>query len=131
LEQVVGYLSAGAPLQARPAVLTFDDGYTNAYQVAVPILAERHESATFFLSPAMLGFGAYLDWTEINDMLAKGMTVASHGWFAYVGWTGYEALTAVFDPNGPDGDAGGPSPTASAAPTGEPPSGSAAPSSGD
>jgi LCP family protein required for cell wall assembly len=36
-------------------------------------------------------------------LLIVAATVAMHGWVAYVGWTGHQALVAIFDPAGPNG----------------------------
>ncbi|WP_415059623.1 polysaccharide deacetylase family protein [Congregibacter sp.] len=38
----------------RCALITFDDGYLDNYELAMPILASRGLSATFFVSPAMI-----------------------------------------------------------------------------
>jgi peptidoglycan/xylan/chitin deacetylase (PgdA/CDA1 family) len=43
-------LAAGTPLRERVAVVTFDDGYRDNYQHALPVLAQQGVPATFFLS---------------------------------------------------------------------------------
>jgi LCP family protein required for cell wall assembly len=46
-------------------------------------------------------------------LVVLGLTVGMHAWVAYLGWSAHETLVAVFDPNGPRGLGGSPSPTAS------------------
>jgi LCP family protein required for cell wall assembly len=59
-------------------------------------------------------------------VLILGATVAMHGWIAYVGWSGHQALVAIFDPAGPNGgvvgDGGSMSPEPTPVPTPEVPS---------
>jgi hypothetical protein len=47
----------GAPLPPRPVVLTFDDGYRDAFSEAFPVLEEFGYTATFFVITARLDQG--------------------------------------------------------------------------
>lgn len=42
-------------LPARPAVISFDDGYRNNYEVALPLLLKRRMPAVFFVASGFLG----------------------------------------------------------------------------
>ena len=53
-------------------------------------------------------------------LLIVAATLAMHGWIAYVGWSGHQALAAIFDPNGPNGGVVGAGASASPTPTPEP-----------
>jgi LCP family protein required for cell wall assembly len=53
-------------------------------------------------------------------LLILGATVAMHAWVATVGWSGHQALVAIFDPAGPNGGVVGAGASASPEPTPEP-----------
>jgi len=83
----------GKPLPPHPVILTFDDGYEDAYSTAFPALRARGMTATFFLVPSWIGADAahrvvrkeggatvrYLVWPEAVAMSAAGMEIGSHG----------------------------------------------------
>lgn len=70
----------GTPLPPRPVVLTFDDGYRDAYENAFPVLKEFGYTATFFVITSRLdeGHPAYLTWAMAQEMAAAGMSIESH-----------------------------------------------------
>jgi len=70
----------GAPLPPRPVVLTFDDGYADAYHVVFPILREFGYTGTFFVITRRLdeGHPAYLTWAQAREMAQAGMSIESH-----------------------------------------------------
>src|SRR5215211_93242 len=57
-------LGAGRPLPRRAVALTFDDGYRDNLDLAVPLLEELRLPATFFLVPGLLS-GETRAWWEI------------------------------------------------------------------
>jgi peptidoglycan/xylan/chitin deacetylase (PgdA/CDA1 family) len=74
-----------------PAVqLTFDDGYASDVEVALPAIAERGLTATFFPLAGMLGRPGYLDEGGIRELSAAGMVVGSHG-MGHRSWRGLDA----------------------------------------
>ncbi len=70
----------GAPLPPNPVILTFDDGYRDAYTEAFPILQEFGYTATFFVITTRLdeGHPAYLSWSQAQEMIRAGMSIESH-----------------------------------------------------
>ncbi len=70
----------GAPLPPRPVVLTFDDGYRDAFSEAFPVLEEFGYTATFFVITARLdqGHPDYLTWRMAEQMAQAGMSIESH-----------------------------------------------------
>ena len=74
-------------------VLTFDDGYEDAYSAVLPALRVRGMRATFFLVTSLIGPDAahrvvreeggarraYLVWPEVRALAAAGMEIGSHG----------------------------------------------------
>jgi peptidoglycan/xylan/chitin deacetylase (PgdA/CDA1 family) len=63
----------------RVVLVTFDDGYSDQYQYAVPILARYGYSATFFVNTATIGRRNHLSWQQLRDMEDGGMSIEPHG----------------------------------------------------
>ena len=70
--------------------LSFDDGYASDVEVALPALADRGLTATFFPLAGMLGRPGYLDEGGVRALSAAGMTVGSHG-MHHRSWRGLDA----------------------------------------
>ena len=64
LERAAQDLAAGRPLPQRAVALTFDDGYRDNLDVAVPMLRQLGLPATFFLVPGLLN-GTTSSWWEV------------------------------------------------------------------
>lgn len=82
LYDLYDYLTQGKPLPERPIILTFDDGYVDAFTVAMSILQKYGFVGTFFVltGPAdRAGAGGYLTWEQIGQMSAAGMDIELHG----------------------------------------------------
>lgn len=63
----------------KPILLTFDDGYIDNYEQAMPILAKYGFPATLFVSPGMTEQDGYLNWEQIKKMQAGGWDIQPHG----------------------------------------------------
>ena len=61
--------------------ITFDDGHISNYDIALPILAARNITATFFIT---VGWTAtrpgYMDWNQLRALHAAGQRIGAHGW---------------------------------------------------
>jgi len=81
LTDVYLYLTEGYPLPEKPIVLTFDDGYRDAYEVVFPKLLEYGFPGTFFVlaTPAHYESEAYLTWAQMEEMSDAGMALEAHG----------------------------------------------------
>lgn len=73
-------LLMGSPLPPKPVVLTFDDGYTDHYTHAYPILREFGFNGTFFIitGTADNQNPNHLSWEQISEMAENGMYMESH-----------------------------------------------------
>jgi peptidoglycan/xylan/chitin deacetylase (PgdA/CDA1 family) len=81
LADVHARLTTGKPLPARPIVLTFDDGYKDAYTIVTPLLQKFGFVGEFFVlaTPAHYEAEPYLSWNEMQEMAADGMSMQAHG----------------------------------------------------
>ena len=59
--------------------LSFDDGFRSDVDVALPALAERGLSATFFVLAGRLDHPEHLDGDDVARLVEGGMTIGSHG----------------------------------------------------
>lgn len=85
-------LDVGAPLPAKPVILTFDDGYESFRELALPRLAARNMKATVFIVAGEIGnFNrwdvergiakrALMGAAGIQEIVTSGMEIGSHGW---------------------------------------------------
>jgi peptidoglycan/xylan/chitin deacetylase (PgdA/CDA1 family) len=79
-DQLAGALLRGEKLPPNPILLTFDDGYDDAYSVAFPILKELGFTGTFFVVSDFLdqNRGGYITWEQARQMAAEGMSIQDH-----------------------------------------------------
>ncbi|HLY26392.1 MAG TPA: polysaccharide deacetylase family protein [Aggregatilineales bacterium] len=68
----------GIDLPSRAIVLTFDDGYDDAYTRAYPLLKQYGLTGTFYIITGQVGQPGYLTWDQIREMQANGMEIGAH-----------------------------------------------------
>jgi peptidoglycan/xylan/chitin deacetylase (PgdA/CDA1 family) len=78
MSQLFDGIYAGAPLPPKPVVLTFDDGYKDAFWDAFPALYVRGFGGSFSIITNWVGAEAFVSWEEINYMASNGMEMMSH-----------------------------------------------------
>jgi peptidoglycan/xylan/chitin deacetylase (PgdA/CDA1 family) len=80
LQDLLYHLTLGWPLPEKPIVLTFDDGYRDAYENAFPILLKYGFVGTFFIITDRLTYGDpnYATWPQVIAMHNAGMDIQSH-----------------------------------------------------
>jgi len=64
--------------QAKSVVITFDDGYADSYEQALPVLNELKMTATFFIVRDFIGRPGYLTQEQITKMQKAGMEIGGH-----------------------------------------------------
>ncbi len=80
----LGYRSANfrrlstGNLPRKAIILTFDDGYEDAYTAALPVLKAHGMVATFFIVPGFLGKPGYLTWHQLIILHDAGMEIGAH-----------------------------------------------------
>ncbi|MHB1133324.1 MAG: polysaccharide deacetylase family protein [Chloroflexota bacterium] len=62
----------------RVVAITFDDGYADAYDAALPVLAKYGFKATFYIITELVGRPRYLTWEQISALAAAGHGIGSH-----------------------------------------------------
>jgi peptidoglycan/xylan/chitin deacetylase (PgdA/CDA1 family) len=62
----------------KSIILTFDDGYNDAYSNAMLILTKYNYIGTFFIIKSKIDKPNYLTQNQINNMSANGMEIGSH-----------------------------------------------------
>lgn len=67
----------GKKLPPHPMMLTFDDGYEDAYTDALPTLLAHHYRGVFYIITGMIG-GRYMTWDQVRTLARDGMEIASH-----------------------------------------------------
>lgn len=76
--QLFDFLYYNGPLPSQPILLTFDDGYDDAYQFAYPILQKHGYSGMFYIITGKVGWKGQATWDHLREMLANGMQMGSH-----------------------------------------------------
>jgi len=81
LTDVYLHLTQGVPLPEKPVVLTFDDGYRDAYEVVFPMLLDYGFTGTFFVlaTPTHFESPSYMTWAQMKEMADAGMEIQAHG----------------------------------------------------
>lgn len=77
-EMLADYISLGKPLPVKPVLLTFDDGYRDTYDVAMPILKQYGFPSIVFIPAGEVGTN--LSWEQLKKMKSSGMQIGSHSY---------------------------------------------------
>jgi peptidoglycan/xylan/chitin deacetylase (PgdA/CDA1 family) len=87
LSALAAGLAGQAELPARPVVLTFDDGYADFHQTALPLLLAHGFTATVFVTTGWLADagpalrprpGPMLCWPQVREVAAAGIEIGAH-----------------------------------------------------
>ncbi len=66
------------PLPAKPIILTFDDGYDDAYNLVYPALVKHGFSGMFYIITGKVNWQGQMTWPQMSTMLVNGMQMGSH-----------------------------------------------------
>lgn len=89
LETASQLMRSRAPISQKCFVLTFDDGYLDTFEVAVPTLRELGFTATVFVVAGLVGrrslwdagkccTAPLMDWAHLDQLLRWGFSIGSH-----------------------------------------------------
>ncbi|GAB6154205.1 hypothetical protein JCM17380_29550 [Desulfosporosinus burensis] len=77
LDEFYQALANKTPVPDKPILLTFDDGYSDNYTEAWPILRQNGFKATFFIVTNSVGPGM-MNWDQLNELTREGNSIGSH-----------------------------------------------------
>lgn len=78
LSLLVEALSEGADLPPKPVVITFDDGYRDIFENALPVLQQDGFTATVYVIVGQVGLKSYLSAGQLKELVLQGWEVGSH-----------------------------------------------------
>lgn len=88
--QVVTLIASGRPIPSNVIVITFDDGFADFFEAALPELQVHGFTATVYVTAGYIGATAnwlaaegeggrrMLDWTQLREMRDAGIEIGSH-----------------------------------------------------
>lgn len=76
MDELYDYLGDRGDLPSKPVVITFDDGYRDTYEVALPILKQYGFKSVMFIIAAQSS--RHISWQELKEMKDAGMEIGSH-----------------------------------------------------
>jgi peptidoglycan/xylan/chitin deacetylase (PgdA/CDA1 family) len=79
-DQLFAYLTTGAPLPAKPIMLTFDDTDLEQFTVATPEMNKYGFKGVFFVMTVSLGRPHYMSKAQVKELSDAGHTIGSHTW---------------------------------------------------
>ncbi len=79
-DDLMAALWHGKPLPKMPVMMTFDDGYVDAYANAAPILKQMGFTGTFFIVTDWIDQNkpGYLSWDMVKAMSRAGFSIENH-----------------------------------------------------
>jgi len=79
-KDLVDYLAGHFIMPEQPVIISFDDGLSNQYANALPLLEKYNFVATFFIFTNPIGRSKnYLTWEQVKELDELGMEIGSHG----------------------------------------------------
>ncbi|MGC2062012.1 MAG: polysaccharide deacetylase family protein [Thermodesulfovibrionales bacterium] len=79
LDQLFDFLDFKAQIPKRSVVITIDDGWRSAHEVALPVLKKYGYPATLFVySELITGSKKTLDWGLVKEMADNGIDIQGH-----------------------------------------------------
>ncbi|UCF83405.1 MAG: polysaccharide deacetylase family protein [Desulfobacteraceae bacterium] len=78
-EELLAFLEYRQGLPKKSVLITMDDGYRSAYNIAYPILKKNGFTATLFIYTSFVGVSKMaITWDQLQEMQEDGFTIGSH-----------------------------------------------------
>ena len=77
-DELVNHVQNGAPLPAKPVIISFDDDWEGQYRYALPLLKKYGYTATFYIWVVVVGRKNHMTWDQIKELSQSGMEVGCH-----------------------------------------------------
>jgi peptidoglycan/xylan/chitin deacetylase (PgdA/CDA1 family) len=75
LAEVIRY---GGELPPRPVVITFDDGYTDIFEYAFPIMQELGFIGVIYIYVDQVGLNGFVNYEQIKTLAESGWEIGNH-----------------------------------------------------
>ena len=79
-DELLGYLTRGDNLPAKPVMVTFDDGSAGQYHFAMKELERYGFRGVFYIMTIAIDRPGYMTEGELKDLAERGHVIASHSW---------------------------------------------------
>ncbi len=84
-DELAAFFDGTSTLPSKPVILTFDDGYSDFYFNAYPILAASGMKGIAFISTGLIGGDAYMTWSQVEEIArSPAVVVGAHSVHHYV-----------------------------------------------
>jgi len=78
-KELIAFLEYRQGLPKKSVLITMDDGYRSAYNIAYPILKKYGFTATLFIYTNFVGVSSMaITWDQLKEMKADGFAIGSH-----------------------------------------------------
>lgn len=77
-DQLLNYLTTGAPLPPKPVMISFDDTRAEHFAVAEPVLSKYGFKGVYFIMTVAIGKPGYMNAAQIKTLADSGNTIGSH-----------------------------------------------------
>jgi len=79
LARLFDAIDGRAALPTNPVILSFDDGYADAFSDAFPLLQRHGVPGSFAIVTGFIGSGdLYMTWDQVRALAGSGMEIMSH-----------------------------------------------------
>jgi peptidoglycan/xylan/chitin deacetylase (PgdA/CDA1 family) len=83
-QQLVDALNGHAGLPSKSIAVIFDDGYSDIYTYAYPVLQKYHIVVNVAVITGLVGGSNYLSWGQVEEMSHSGLVyMTNHTWSHY------------------------------------------------
>ena len=78
-DELYAFITEGKALPDNPVMITFDDGYSDNYLNAYPIMKKYGFTGTIFVVTSFLGkYNGYMTWEQAKELSDNGFSIESH-----------------------------------------------------
>ncbi|OPX35788.1 MAG: hypothetical protein B1H12_08425 [Desulfobacteraceae bacterium 4484_190.2] len=79
MHELLGFMQYRHAIPKRSIIITIDDGYRSAYEIAYPVLKKYGFTATLFIYTDYVGVSkSAITWNQLREMKVDGFGIGSH-----------------------------------------------------
>jgi len=80
MQELINFFDLGTALPTKPILLTFDDGYKDFFEKAIPLINKYQAKSTLFLATGLANNPEYISWGDVTNFSKNLVLVANHTW---------------------------------------------------